>query len=89
MPDFGPGPVDPTEHLSPDHMATRQEALFLADALAAQAQASRHTVRERGRCANCGAACLPLAVYCDADCRADHERRERAQRRQGGCSVGR
>lgn len=29
-----------------------------------------------GVCTNCGQACLPCAVYCDEDCRADHEARQ-------------
>lgn len=75
-------PVDPTEHLSADDMATRQEALFLADALARQQQAAR-APREPGRCLNCRQPCLPRAVYCDEECRADHEHRVRTLRRQG------
>lgn len=29
-----------------------------------------------GVCSNCEQRCLPTAVYCDEECRADHERRE-------------
>ncbi len=37
-----------------------------------------------GVCTNCGERCRLPAVYCDADCRADHERRRRVLARQGG-----
>ncbi len=34
-----------------------------------------------GVCSNCTQRCLPMAVYCDEECRADHERRERVHAR--------
>lgn len=74
---------DPHERLSADDQATQREGQFLAAALAAQAQ---HAARQRhtpGTCANCAARCLPLAVFCDEDCRADHEHRQRVLQRQG------
>lgn len=73
------------ERLSDDDLATRREEEFRALALrqAAEAGAVRATP---GSCANCGEACLPQAVYCDADCRADHERRLRVQGRLSGGS---
>lgn len=75
---------DPTERLSPDDRASQAEAEFLADALLSQrAQARKAAELPRGVCANCGEACLPRAVYCDADCRADHELRMAAQARGG------
>lgn len=77
-------PLAPDERLSADDMATRREAEFLADALAAQqARAVGGDVIVRGVCSHCGAACLPQAVYCNAECRADHEARLRVLARTG------
>lgn len=77
--------VDPTERLGADDMATRREGEFLAAALRAQAArtAKAEAAHTAGRCTNCGSTCLPQAVYCDADCRADDEARRRALARQG------
>lgn len=76
--------VDPTERLSADDRASQAEAEFLADALLSrQALARKAPAVERGVCANCGETCLPRAVYCDADCRADHELRLAAEARAG------
>ncbi len=75
-------PPDPAERLSADDLATRREAEHLASAIAAQARrAARTPASTPGVCTNCGERCLPRAVYCDADCRADHERRLAAARR--------
>lgn len=69
-------PLDPDERLSADDMATRREEEFLAHALLAQAaRAGGGAAIRQGVCSNCGQQCLPRAVYCDADCRADHEAR--------------
>ena len=68
---------DPNERLSADDMATRREAEFLAHALQRQLDVARRAGSTPGVCANCGAVCLPLAVYCDASCREDHEARLR------------
>ncbi len=68
-------PLTPGEHLSPDDQATRREAEFLAQALVLQQARAAGMVVERGVCTSCGARCLPRAVYCDAECRADHEQR--------------
>ena len=76
-------PLAAGERLSADDMATRREAEFLADALMAQQlRATGGALVKQGLCTNCGAACAPRAVYCDADCRADHERRLLAHARQ-------
>lgn len=78
---------DPAERLGPDDMATRREGEFLAAALRAQSQAAARDAlapaTTPGICANCRAVCLPLAVYCDDECRADHEHRRRVLARQG------
>lgn len=72
------------ERMSADDQATARDAEFLADALLAQRlAASRAGAHPKGVCANCSASCAPLAVYCDEDCRADHEVREAARRRTG------
>ena len=76
---------DDRERLSADDEAQRTADLFLAGALADQALAARRAhAAEPGTCANCGEACLPTAIYCDADCRDDHEARVLAQRRTAG-----
>lgn len=69
-------PLQPGERLDETDMAARREAEFLADALEVQRKraAAAGQVR-KGLCMNCGEACMPQAVYCDADCRADHEHR--------------
>lgn len=79
--------ADLTERLSADDQATLAEQQHLTYALHAQRQvASTQARAQPGKCANCGAQCLPQAVYCDADCRADHEKRRLALARLG---VGR
>ncbi|MDT8998362.1 hypothetical protein RQP53_03620 [Paucibacter sp. APW11] len=76
--------VDPSTRLSPDDLATQREAEFLAAALLeAQAAAARVPAGRPGWCSNCGAACMPLAVYCDTDCRQDHEGRLLTLAKQG------
>jgi hypothetical protein len=74
---------DPTERLSADDMATQREGQFLAAALAAQQRAGTGRKGTPGVCASCAAKCLPLAVYCDDECRAEHERQQAILRRQG------
>lgn len=72
----------PLERLSSDDdLATRREEEFRAAAL--REAARKVDQAEPGTCANCGEACLPQAVYCDADCRADHEARKLRAARQG------
>lgn len=72
------------ERMSADDLATAHAAELAADALVAQRlAAARQGQAPKGRCANCGEVCAPLAVYCDEDCRGDHERRVRARARQG------
>jgi len=67
-----PDPERPGE----EDMASRREEEFRALALRQQQQrASCRRASQPGVCTNCGNACLPTAVYCDADCRDDHERR--------------
>lgn len=51
--------------------------------LSADDMASQQRQAKPGTCANCGAACLPLAVYCDEDCQADHAHRQQILARQG------
>jgi len=40
-------------------------------------------VHNPGRCRYCGERCLPCAVYCDEECRADDEAEQQIRRRQG------
>lgn len=75
---------DATEVLTPEDQAARHAELQLQAAMANHRHAAARTpVALPGWCANCGAACLPRAVYCDADCRADHEARLQALARGG------
>lgn len=83
-PSVAPEGVHPDERLGLDDMATRREEEFRAAALRSQALKAAAETAAPGTCANCGHRCLPLAVYCDPDCRADHERRLRVRARQGG-----
>lgn len=71
------------ERLSADDQASRAEADFLASALLKVQRAGALRQGVPGVCGNCGAKCLPLAVYCDADCRDDHQHRLGALARQG------
>jgi RNA polymerase-binding transcription factor DksA len=74
---------DPLERLSADDQATQREEEFLADALIEQQRQARAeaALAKPGVCSNCGQACLPAAVYCDADCRDDHEKRRAVKAR--------
>jgi hypothetical protein len=68
--------VDPNERLSPDDQATQRDAEFLQRALLIQADsARRRPASQPGVCTNCGGQCFWPAVYCDDDCREDHEHR--------------
>lgn len=76
-------PLPADERLAPEDMAARRAEEFLADALAVQRLRAAGGERwETGVCTNCGERCLPRAVYCDAECRADHERRLTVSARQ-------
>jgi hypothetical protein len=69
---------DQAERLGPDDQATQREAEFLQRALLnQQLRAARQPSAVQGVCTNCLDTCHPLAVYCDEDCRADHEARLR------------
>ena len=60
-----------------DDKASEVEQLFLAQALELQRRRAAAVPESRpGVCANCGEQCLPLAVYCDEECRLDHQRRQ-------------
>lgn len=72
------------ERLSADDMAGRTSEEFLGDALLAQRlRAAGGALVSKGTCSNCEARCAPQAVYCDAECRADHELRLAAEARKG------
>jgi hypothetical protein len=76
-------PDTPDRPRSVEDQAALVSDFFLAQALRAQLQAAGGAALQRGVCASCDARCLPAAVYCDADCRADHERALAAQARAG------
>ena len=79
--------VDDAERLSADDMATRRDEEFRDAALRSRALAAASApLAAPGTCSNCAARCLPLAVYCDEECRADHEWRvgQALRTRKGG-----
>lgn len=77
-------PNDPTERLSADDQATQREAEFLAHALLAQQLKARNGLAvQQGVCTWCQQACMPRTVYCDSECRADHEDELATLARQG------
>lgn len=78
-------PLPPDERLSAEDRAARAADEHLADALIAQqVRAAGGVVYRRGTCANCGERCHPSTLYCDPDCRADHEDRLRRMAQRGG-----
>ncbi|RZL38730.1 MAG: hypothetical protein EOP35_05165 [Rubrivivax sp.] len=75
---------DPTERLGAEDMAAlHAEQLLNAAMLDHQRAAGAAQASAPGVCTNCGDECLPMAVYCDDDCRGDHEARVQTLRRQG------
>ena len=78
------GEVDRTEVATADDLASRRADEFLAMALIGQqAKAEGGRAVQAGTCTWCGQRCMARAVYCDADCRADHETEQRRRARQG------
>lgn len=76
--------VNEPERLSADDMASRAEEEAREAALARHAwRAAAQPASKPGVCRNCQLACLPRAIYCDDDCRQDHEARMQTLRRQG------
>lgn len=70
--------LDPAERLNEDDQAQRTADRFIEAAIGEhQRQAAKAPRPEPGICCNCGERCLPAAVYCDGECREDHERRVR------------
>ncbi len=75
---------DDSERLSADDTATLREEEFRAAALREhEFKAAKAAPVVHGECANCGEPLPPQVVYCDADCRADHEHRQRLEARAG------
>lgn len=74
---------DTTERLGPDDMASLREQQHLEAALIGQAARAERSRGVPGVCSNCSDTCHPCAVYCDEDCRTDHEHRESTLARQG------
>lgn len=74
--------VDVHDRPSADDLASQREAEFLQAALRVHSLRAARALRGfPGTCSNCGEACAPAAVYCDAECRNDHEARERLRSR--------
>ena len=71
--------IDRAERLNEDDQAARAAQRFLDGSLARQQRAAAAGSYPPGTCRNCGVMCVALAVYCDDDCRSDHERRLRAR----------
>jgi hypothetical protein len=72
-----------------DRASAIAEAMNTAAIEAHREQRARVESRQRaGTCTNCKAPCLPLAVYCDTECRADDEKRQAASRRTGAMGLG-
>lgn len=71
------------ERLSADDLAAARDAQWTAAAVAQARTLAGHRQATPGRCSWCNQQCLPLAVYCDDDCRADHEAHQATLRRQG------
>lgn len=68
------GEFDPTEVATADDNATRRSDEFLALALLQQqVKAAGGDVIQAGQCVYCKQRCAPRAIYCDAECRSDHE----------------
>lgn len=68
------GECDRTEGATTDDQATRRADEFLALAMInQQCKAEGGVVVQAGVCTWCGERCMQRAVYCDADCKADHE----------------
>lgn len=75
---------DATERLGTEDMAAlHAEQLLNAARLDQRRAAAAMQASRPGVCSNCGDPCLPAAVYCDDDCRGDHELRLRTLRRRG------
>lgn len=75
---------DTSERLGADDTATVREAEFLEVALCEhRAQVAKDGPVEHGLCANCGEQLPASWVYCDQDCKDDHEHRLETARRQG------
>lgn len=78
------GPWDRTDVFNDEDLAAQRAEEFLALArLDHETRARGGAVIIRGVCAFCQSVCRPRAVYCDADCRAGHERELAALVRQG------
>ena len=81
-------PRDQTERLSEDDQASQREGEFLATAILNQRlKAGRQPPAKPGVCTNCLERCHPCAVYCDRDCRDDHEAFLAHLARNGRCRA--
>lgn len=69
--------VDRAERLNEDDQAARAAQRFLEGSLLSHRRATAQQPGTPGICRNCGERSPTLAIYCDDDCRTDHERRAR------------
>lgn len=82
------GERDRCEVRTADDQATDREVEFRELALLNQRLAAARQPRAvAGVCTNCGERCLPTAVYCDPDCRDDHEHRLARQSGRGAAGA--
>lgn len=78
------GTYDRTEVATVDDQAARRSDEFLAMALLKQQlKAQGGILTQAGVCTWCAEPCKPATVYCDAECRADHEAELTMLARQG------
>jgi hypothetical protein len=75
-------PIDRTD-LAEGDMASLREAQFVSAAVDAARAAAGRRESTPGTCLNCSARIAAPAIYCDDDCRADHEERRARERRKG------
>lgn len=66
-----------------DDIERAQEQEQKDRARALQAARMQHNLPDIGQCYNCEASVPPGAHFCDADCRADYERQQAADKRNG------
>ncbi len=81
------GEIDPTDVASPDDLAARRAEEFLAVARARQVARAAGPRPQPGVCLWCGQTSLLSTIYCDDECRNDHETSEARRLRQGGAAA--
>jgi len=70
------------ELVSESDLAAMRDAQFVDAALSRVQAAAAERQSTPGVCSNCGEPTAGGQIYCDADCRGDHESRQAIQRRK-------